>query len=58
MNDVYEVLMRKEVELSRVRREVEALRVAAPLLSGDDEADKPTLGRSIAAVIPGRARDN
>jgi hypothetical protein len=58
MKDVYEVLIQKEVELSRVRREVEALLIAAPLLSGDDEADKPKLGRPIAAVIAGRARDN
>lgn len=51
MKNVYEVLRQKELELSRAEKEVEALRVAAPLLSEDDEADnddKPTLASSIA----------
>jgi hypothetical protein len=48
MKDVYEVLRQKKLELSRLQKEVEALRVSAPLLSEDDEADKPTLARSIA----------
>ena len=45
MKNVYEVLRQKELELSRLEKEVEALRVAAPLLSEDKEAgnDKPTL---------------
>jgi hypothetical protein len=34
MRDVYEVLRQKEVEVSKLKQEVEALRVAAPLLSG------------------------
>jgi hypothetical protein len=47
MKDVYEVLRLKEIELSRVEAEVEALRMAAPLLSddgelGDDNAPAPT----------------
>jgi hypothetical protein len=50
MKDVYEVLRQKALELSRVEREVEALRVTAPLLSESDEADsKPTLASSRAA---------
>jgi hypothetical protein len=37
MKNVYEVLRQKELEVSRLKREVEALRVAAPLLSeGED----------------------
>jgi hypothetical protein len=51
MKDVYEVLRQKERELSRLEKEIAALRVAAPLLSEDDEADndnKPTLARSRA----------
>jgi len=48
MKNVYEVLRQKELELARLEKEVEALRVAAPLLSDDKEAleatnNKPTL---------------
>ena len=47
MKNVYEVLRQKELEMSRLEKEVEALRVAAPLLSDDKDiaADgaKPTL---------------
>ncbi|MGA7558151.1 MAG: hypothetical protein WCF61_18300 [Terriglobales bacterium] len=52
MKNVYEVLRQKELELSRLEKEVEALRVAAPLLSEEKEpqmeAPKPTL----AATAP------
>ena len=37
MKDAYEILRIKEIELSRVKAEVEALGIVAPLLS--DEAD-------------------
>ena len=51
MKNVYEVLRQKELELSRLEKEVEALRVAAPLLSDDSKeasimegtTNKPTL---------------
>ena len=49
MKNVYEVLRQKELELSRLEKEVEALRVAAPLLSDDKDVisdtavAKPTL---------------
>jgi hypothetical protein len=49
MKNVYEVLRQKELELSRLEKEVEALRVAAPLLSDDKDigseitSTKPTL---------------
>ena len=48
MKNVYEVLRQKELELSRLEKEVEALRVVAPLLSPDDkeigaDSPKPTL---------------
>ena len=54
MKNVYEVLRQKELELARLEKEVEALRVAAPLLSEDKEAgtdNKPTLtlGNATAA---------
>ena len=47
MKNVYEVLRQKELELTRLEKEVEALRVAAPLLADEKEqlaeAPKPTL---------------
>jgi len=51
MRNVYEVLRQKELELARLEKEVEALRVAAPLLSDEkdalaDSASKPTLASS------------
>ena len=41
MKDVYEILRLKEIELSKVKAEVEALGIVAPLLSdeGDPAAD-------------------
>jgi hypothetical protein len=50
MKDVYEVLRQKELELSRLEKEVEALRVAAPLLLADGPAEndnQPTLPRAV-----------
>lgn len=35
MKDAYEVLYQKEVDLARVRREIESLTIAAPLLADD-----------------------
>jgi hypothetical protein len=58
MKNVYEVLRQKELELARLEKEVEALRVAAPLLSDEKEAGsdtttaKPTLTTSPAAQQP------
>ncbi|HXW93712.1 MAG TPA: hypothetical protein VEK33_24390 [Terriglobales bacterium] len=50
MKNVYEVLRQKELELTRLEKEVEALRVAAPLLSESEKdssaeatTTKPTL---------------
>ena len=37
MKNVYEVLRQKELELAKLEKEVEALRIAAPLLSDDKE---------------------
>ena len=53
MKNVYEVLRQKELEKSRLENEVEALRVVAPLLSEDGEAesdDQPTLLRAVNAT--------
>jgi hypothetical protein len=47
MRDVYEVLRQKDLEVSRLKQEVEALRVAAPLLSDGEAEDQPTLPRAV-----------
>jgi hypothetical protein len=58
MKNVYEVLRQKELELARLEKEVEALRVAAPLLSDEKEAgmeantNKPTLATPPSAQAP------
>ena len=50
MKDVYELLRQKELEISRLEIEVEALRVVAPLLSDDEVGNdnKLTSARSTA----------
>jgi hypothetical protein len=67
MKNVYEVLRQKELELARLEKEVEALRVVAPLLSPEDakemgaESPKPTLASSQATQtirIPQQAAVN
>ena len=51
MKNVYEVLRQKEMELTRLEKEVEALRLVAPLLSEEKEAmadmAKPTLATAV-----------
>ena len=50
MRDAYEVLRQKELELSRLQKEVEALRIAAPLVSDDGEVENDnvlTLPRAV-----------
>jgi hypothetical protein len=41
MVDVMELLRKKEQELLKVKRQVEALRIAAPLLGEDDRVSAP-----------------
>ncbi len=43
MKDVYELLRTKELEMENLRIEIEALRIAAPLISdgGDDNSAAP-----------------
>ena len=53
MKDVYEVLRQKQLEVSRLQKEVDALRVVAPPLK-DGEAenyDQPTRANSAAQKI-------
>jgi hypothetical protein len=49
MKNVHEVLRQKELEMSRLNQEVEAMRVAVPLLSEDWREDdhQPTLQRAV-----------
>jgi hypothetical protein len=44
MRDVMELLRAKEQELVKVKRQVEALRIAAPLLGGEDDKTMPSTG--------------
>ncbi len=39
MKDIYELLRQKELEISRLEIEVEALRIVAPLLSENQEVN-------------------
>ena len=48
MKNVYEVLRQKELEVSRLQKEVEALRVVAPLLDeGESDKDSEPLRRAV-----------
>ena len=49
MKDVMELLRAKEQELLKVKRQVEALRIAAPLLGGGDEDKASSSSGPIAA---------
>jgi hypothetical protein len=44
MRNVMELLRSKEQELLKVKRQVEALRIAAPLLGGEEEKNAPSTG--------------
>ena len=53
--NVYEVLRQKEIELARLEKEVEALRLVAPLLSEEKEgsdAVKSTIAAASLAQQP------
>jgi len=53
MKNVYEVLRQKELELTRLEKEVEALRIAAPLLSEEPkEAVAEPAKPALAAAVP------
>ncbi|MGB8782191.1 MAG: hypothetical protein WA718_11325 [Terriglobales bacterium] len=52
MKNVYEVLRQKELELTRLEKEVEALRVAAPLLSDEKEQLAEAPKPSLTATVP------
>jgi hypothetical protein len=48
MKNVYEVLRQKEMELTRLEKEVEALRLVAPLLSEEKEMNS----ENVKSVLP------
>jgi hypothetical protein len=53
MKNVYEVLRQKEMELTRLEKEVEALRLVAPLLSEEKEMSSDTVKPILAAAVNG-----
>jgi hypothetical protein len=52
MKNVYEVLRQKEMELTRLEKEVEALRLVAPLLSEEKESISD-ITKPLAAAVNG-----
>jgi hypothetical protein len=54
MKDIYEVLREKELDLSRVQAEVEALRTAAQLLAEDHELNDDGKTDATASTLPSR----
>jgi hypothetical protein len=53
MKNVYEVLRQKEMELTRLEKEVEALRLVAPLLSEEKEMAADMAKPSLATAVNG-----
>jgi len=56
MKNVYEVLRQKEMELTRLEKEVEALRLVAPLLSEEKEAMSDMGKPALATAVNGPQR--
>ena len=54
MRDLYQVLRQKELDIERIRKEIDALQAVIPLLS--DEADRGEKGRPslTSAVLQSR----
>jgi hypothetical protein len=53
MKNVYEVLRQKEMELTRLEKEVEALRLVAPLLSEEKESATDVAKPALATAVNG-----
>ena len=53
MKNVYEVLRQKEMELTRLEKEVEALRLVAPLLSEEKESLSEVAKPALATAVNG-----
>ncbi len=54
MKDAYEILRLKEIELSRVKAEVEALGIVAPLLSDEGDLGADSTRASTRRTAPPR----
>ncbi len=53
MKNVYEVLRQKEMELTRLEKEVEALRLVAPLLSEEKEGVAEMVKPALPTAVNG-----
>ncbi|MFY9680970.1 MAG: hypothetical protein WA416_14905 [Candidatus Sulfotelmatobacter sp.] len=53
MKNVYEVLRQKEMELTRLEKEVEALRLVAPLLSEGMEMNSDAAKATLPTAVNG-----
>jgi hypothetical protein len=53
MKNVYEVLRQKEMELTRLEKEVEALRLVAPLLSEEKEMNSEMAKSVLPTAVNG-----
>jgi hypothetical protein len=53
MKNVYEVLRQKEMELTRLEKEVEALRLVAPLLSEEKEMNSEVTKSVLPTAVNG-----
>ena len=53
MKNVYEVLRQKEMELTRLEKEVEALRLVAPLLSEEKEMNSEMAKSAMPTAVNG-----
>ncbi len=53
MKNVYEVLRQKEMELTRLEKEVEALRLVAPLLSEEKMDAMAEVSKPVQAAVNG-----
>ena len=54
MRDLYQILRQKELDIERIRAEIEALQAVIPLLS--DESDRGERGRPSLASTAGHPR--
>jgi hypothetical protein len=54
MRDVYEILRTKEMLIKQLTREIEALRLVAPLLADDTDAEPPANAQSVRSEQPAR----
>jgi hypothetical protein len=52
MKNIFEVLRNKEMDLVRLRTEVDALRIVAPLLAAVEEEDGPVPDTAWTPALP------